>query len=143
MKDTYSISQLTALTKLDRATVTKRLEGVAFAEGTKGAHLYTLSDALPALIKGESKAMEDAKLRKMQAEAELKQHELAIERGEYLSVKDVESQYVKECQWLYNRLIAQLPQELATQLYKAESAAQIAEVLKHDLGRILNEWRET
>jgi hypothetical protein len=86
--------------------------------------------------------MDEAKLRKTQAEADLKEHELAVERGDYLAVRDVETQRVKECQWLYNKLLAQLPRESGAQLYKADSPEQCAEILKHDIGRILNDWRD-
>lgn len=142
MTERFSISQLSKLTGLDRATVTKRLDEVEHQSGAKGAKTYSLEDALPALIAGESTELEEAKLRKLQAEADLKELELSVERGEYLPVAEVESQRVKECQWLVNRLLAQLPREAAGQLYRAESQAQVAEVLKHELGRVLNDWRE-
>jgi Protein of unknown function (DUF1441) len=142
MKESYSISQLAKLARLDRATVTKRLEKIVSTGGAKGAKLYALSDALPALIMGERTEMDEAKLRKTQAEADLKEHELAIERGDYLPVKEVESQRVKECQWLYNRLLTKLPREISAQLYKADSPTHIAEILKHDIGRLMNEWRD-
>lgn len=138
----YSISELAKLTTLDRGTVTKRLDAVPFTEGAKGARAFALADALPALIVGADKELDEAKLKKTRAEASLKEHELAVERGEYLPVKEVESQRVKECQWLVNRLLVQLPRESAPTLYKAESQGQVTEILKHDIGRILNEWRE-
>ncbi|HEX8773266.1 MAG TPA: hypothetical protein VF735_06635 [Pyrinomonadaceae bacterium] len=130
------------LSGLDRATVTKRLAEVPITKETRKEKLYALKHALPALLVGADKEMDEAKLRKTQAEAKLKEHELAVERGEYVSVHEVESQFVKEYQWLNNRLLAQFPRDAASNLYKAESAAQISEILKHDLGRILNEWRE-
>ncbi|HEV2707061.1 MAG TPA: hypothetical protein VGV59_14140 [Pyrinomonadaceae bacterium] len=138
----YSISELSALTTLDRATVKKYLEGVPHEGGAKNAKTYSLSAALPALVAGRSAEMDEAKLRKTQAEADLKEHALAVERGEFLPVREVENQRVKECQWLFNRLLAQLPREMSQALYKAESPEQIIEILKHDIGRVLNEWRD-
>lgn len=138
----YSISALARLSGLDRATVRKHLEGVEPVEVKSKEKIYALEDALPALIKGRSAEFDEARLKKIKAEASLKEHDLAVERAEFVAVKDVETERVKECQWLFNRLVSQLPREISTQLYNAESPAHIAEILKHDLGRVLNEWRE-
>jgi nitrogen-specific signal transduction histidine kinase len=138
----YSISELAELTTLARATVKKRLDGIEPQGGAKNAKTYSLKTALPALIAGASAEMDEAKLRKTQAEASLRELELSVESGEYVPVKEVESQRVKECQWLVNRLQARMPREVAPQLFKAESQAHLAEMLQHEIGRALNEWRE-
>lgn len=137
----YSISELAKLTTLDRATVRKRLEEVEPAPGPKGAKTYELVDALPALIAGASAEMDAAKLRKMQAEADLKENELAIERGEVVPVKEVQSYALNLFKRVHNRIGVQLPREIAQQLYKAESAAQITEILRTETGRIFNDLR--
>jgi hypothetical protein len=137
----FSISALAKLTGLDRATVAKRLDGVSFTEGAKGAKSYRLEDSLPPLISGQSSAYDEAELRKLQADAKLREHKLAVEEGKYVPIAEVESERVKEVQWLNNRLM-RLPREAATQLFKSESPEQLEEVLRHQLGIVLNEWRE-
>lgn len=137
----YSISALAKLTTLDRATVARRLEGVAHAGGPKGAKTYALADALPSLIAGESSEMDEAKLRKMQAEAELKEIEVKQEMAELLPAKEVRDYALRLFKSMHNRVAVRFPREIAQQLYKAESAPQITEVLQRELGRIFNDLR--
>lgn len=138
----YSISQLAKLTGLDRATVVKRLEGVPHAEGAKGAKTYRLAAALPPLIKGQSSAYDEAELRKMEAEADLKEHKLAVEQQQYVPVKDVRDYATRLFQGIHRALAVQFPHEVAATLYKAESQAQIEEILKRELGRRFNGLRD-
>jgi DNA-binding transcriptional MocR family regulator len=137
----YSISQLAALSGLDRATVTKRLAEIAPTDGAKGAKTYALADALPALIAGESAEFDAAKLRKMQAEAGLRELDLQRERGEVVSTKDVGDYALRLFKGMHNRVAVQFPRSIAAQLYKAESAPHITETLQRELGRIFNELR--
>lgn len=138
----YSISQLATLSGLDRATVTKRLAEVPFEEGAKNAKTYALDVALPALIAGESAEFDAAKLRKMQAEAGLRELDLERERSEVVPTKEVGDYALRLFKGMHNRLGIRFPREIAQQLYKAESPAHVTEVLQRELGRIFNELRE-
>lgn len=144
MSDTkhYSISELARLCALDRATVTKRLKEVEPAESREKLKLYKLEAALPALIAGESAEMDEAKLRKAQADADLRELELKRERGEVVLVKDVRNYAQALVRGLHQRVAVKLPSQIAAQLYKSESAAQIAETLQREFGRIFNELRD-
>ena len=73
MDGLYSTSELSELTKLDRATVRKYLAGVPFRLGEKNAKSYTLAEALPALVAGRSAELDEAKLKKAQADAKLRE----------------------------------------------------------------------
>ncbi|HEY0098649.1 MAG TPA: DUF1441 family protein [Pyrinomonadaceae bacterium] len=138
----YSISQLASLSGLDRATVTKRLADVPFEEGAKNAKTYALDAALPALIAGESTEMDAAKLRKTQAEASMRELDLERERGEVVSTSEVADYTLRLFKGVQNRIGLRFPREIAQQLYKAESAAQITEILQRELGRIFNDLRD-
>jgi hypothetical protein len=138
----YSTSALSRLSGLDRATVAKRLKDVPFVEGSKGAKSYTLEVALPALITGQSTAYDEAELRKLQAEADLKEHKLAVERAEYVKVSEVRDYAVRLFQGIFQRVAVQYPREIAEQLYRAESAAQINEIQARELGRVFNDLRD-
>lgn len=138
----YSISQLANLSGLDRATVTKRLADVTFEKGEKNAKSYALAAALPALIAGESTEMDEAKLRKMQAEAGIRELDLERERGEVVSTAEVSDYTLRLFKGVQNRIGVRFPREIAQQLYKAESAAQITEILQRELGRIFNDLRD-
>ena len=138
----YSISELKELTGLDRATIRTRLDGIEPQGGAKNAKTYALKVALPALIAGASAEMDVAKLRKMQADAELKEIDLKRELGEVVEVKDVRAYAQALFRGLQQRLAVRMPRDVAAQLYKAESPAQITEILQHDVGRIFNDLRE-
>lgn len=138
----YSISQLATLSGLDRATVTKRLADVPFQGGAKNAKTYSLEAALPALISGESTEMDEAKLRKMQAEAGMRELDLERERGEVVSTAEVSDYTLRLFKGVQNRIGLRFPREISQQLYKAESAAQITEILQRELGRIFNDLRD-
>lgn len=139
--DLYSISQLADLTTLDRATVRKRLDGVEPRGGSKNAKTYSLREALPALIAGASAEYDAARLRKTQAEADLRELELAVERGAYLPVKDVRDYAVRLFKGMHGRLAAQMPRRVAAALYKAGSPELIAEILEREVGRDFNDLR--
>lgn len=138
----YSIKQLSELTTLDRATVTKRLKEIEPQAGQKNAKLYSLAAALPALITGASAEWDAAKLRKTQAEADLREHELAVERGEYVPVREVRDYALRLFKGLHNRIAIRYPRDSAQQVYKAESAEQIIEIQQRELGRIFNDLRD-
>jgi hypothetical protein len=139
--ETYSISALHRLTKLDRATIRKLLSEVKPVEEKAKEKLYALKDALPALIGGKSAEMDGAKLRKLQTEAALKELELKRESGDLLSVKEVRDYLQDLFKRLQQRTSVQLPREIAPLLYKAESSAQITEILQRELGRLFNDLR--
>lgn len=137
----YSISQLARLSTLDRATVARRLEGVAFVKGAKGAKAYQLEAALPALIKGAGDEMDEAKFRKTAAEASLRELEVERERGLVVAVSEVKDYALRLFKALHNRIGVRFPREVAAQVYKAESKEQITEILTRELGRIFNDLR--
>jgi hypothetical protein len=138
----FSVSELSRLTKLDRATIAKRLSGTKSKLGDKGAKTYLLKDALPKLIAGESAEMDIARLRKAQADAELREHELAVEREEVLEVSEIREHLIKFNRALYNELAKRAPREIAAQLRKAESTTHIIEILQHEYSRRFNDIRK-
>lgn len=140
MPETYSISQLAKLCGLDRATVKKRLDGVESQPGAKNAKLYTLEVAVPALINNDDEHDRE-KLRKTTAEADKLELQLQRERGEVLPVKEVRDYLQDLFKRLQQRTVVQMPRDIAQQLYKAESAGQINDILQRELGRIFNELR--
>lgn len=77
----YTANALSALTKLDRRTTSKRLVGVVpEKQGVNGAHRYTLEAALPSLVTPE-RAGETHRARKERLQADLLEieHSLAAE----------------------------------------------------------------
>ena len=79
----YTANALSALTKLDRRTCTKRLLKVTPArEGVNGAHRYTLADALPALVTADRQGeTHRARRERLQADMLQIEHDLATEKA--------------------------------------------------------------
>lgn len=124
----FSTSQLAKLTGLNRATVTERLEGVSSQPGPKGSNRYALADALPALIAGRDLSMDEAKLKKMRAEAGTKELALQRQRGEVAPVVEI-SGYLQEL-WkaLHNRFAVQFWRDYSATLHKAKTVGELAEL---------------
>lgn len=138
----YSISALARLTKRDRATVVKCLKDVKPVEERARETLYALHEAVPAIVAGASAEMDEAKLKKTKAEAALRELDLKREQGEVVPVKDVRNYAQALFRGLQQRFAVRLPRDVARQLYKAESPAQITEVLQREAGRVFNELRD-
>lgn len=138
----YSISALARLCGRDRATVVKCLKDVKPVEERPREKLYALGEAVPAIIAGADAEMDEAKLRKVQAEAELKELDLKRERGEVVSLKDVRNYAQALFRGMHQRVAVRLPRDVAAQLYKAESPAQIIDILQREAGRIFNDLRD-
>ena len=137
----FSISELAQLTTLDRATVSKRLKEIEPQGGARNAKTYSLEVALPALIAGASAEYDEARTRKMQADADLREHELAVERAEYLPMKEVRDYALLLFKAMHGRLAVQLPRRVAPALHKAGSPELIAEMLEKEVGRDFNDLR--
>lgn len=141
-QELYSISALARLCKRDRATVVKCLKDVAPVEERAKERLYALASAIPAIVAGASAEMDEAKLKKAQADAKLRELELKREQGEVVELKDVRAYTQALFRGLQQRMAVRLPRDIAPQLYKAESPAQITEVLQREAGRVFNELRD-
>lgn len=138
----YSISALHRMSGLDRATIVKCLKDVEPVEKRARETLYALPDAFRALIRGVDAELDEAKLRKAKADAAMKELDLKREQGEVVSVKEVRNYAQALFRGLHQRMAVRLPRDVSAQLYKAESAAQITDVLQREVGRIFNELRD-
>lgn len=141
-EELYSISKLARHFDLDRATVRKRIDGVAPVRETKREKLYALAAVEPYLAPGASDPLDAARLRKLEQETDLLELRLARERGELVSVQEVGDEIQEIFKRLYQKFAVQYPREIAAQLYKAESPGQITDILRHDMGRFFNDLRE-
>lgn len=76
----YTVSELARLAQIDRATAGKRLVGVPMEGRRRGAHLYQLSAAMPALIPRDSEFGDTAKENRRRASAQADLLELKLQR---------------------------------------------------------------
>lgn len=142
MGDLYSISALAALCGRDRATIRKCLKDIKPVEAREKEKLYALAEAIPAIIAGVDAELNAAKLKKAQADANLRELELSRERGEVVEVKEVRAYAQALFRGVQQRMAVRLPRDVAGQLYRAESEAQVRESLQREVGRIFNELRD-
>lgn len=140
-EELYSVTRLAEYFELDRATMRKRLDeaGVEPVVDQANKRLYRLEDAEAAME--QEGDLEEIKLRKLTAEASLKELELGREKGELLPRKEVEDYVQKLFTALYQRLAVKLPREIGPQLFKAESTAQLTKDLQTNLETIFHEIR--
>lgn len=133
-----SISALSRRFILDRATVRDRLEkaGIKPKIVKEKEKLFLLEDVEIVLKPSE---LDEAKLRKIDAEAELKELEVKKRLGEYGSVAEFTEITQKIFSRLYKRLAVQLPGRIASRLHNANSTADVAELLK---SAIENEFKD-
>lgn len=130
----YSISALSRKFKLDRATVRERLETAEIKPVAVKAKekLYLLDDVQIILSQSE---MNEAKFRKLDAEADLKELELQVKRGEYASVAEFTEIVQKIFGRLHKKLAVQMPGRIALRLHNANSSSDVSDLLKAEINK--------
>ncbi|MET0650195.1 MAG: DUF1441 family protein [Pyrinomonadaceae bacterium] len=141
----YSISALARMAGVDRRTLASRLAGVTPLESGPKGKLYRLSDVVQNFItqplQGEDDpALEEARRRKLEAEAGLAELKLQKERGEVVQSADVREDLVEVIRSLHTRLAVTMPQQLGPRL-QAKTAQQATALLSAEVGRVFAELR--
>lgn len=91
----YSIHKFCQLTGFDRNAIAKRIEEIQaepVGQSSQGANLYNLRSLVRATISGD---IEAERLRKVRAEADKIEHDLAVRRRDYVPTDEV----IKLGQW--------------------------------------------
>lgn len=134
----YSITALSKKFKLDRATVRERLEAAEILPRITKAKekLFHLDDVEVVLAQSE---LNEAKLRKLDAEAELKELEVKKKLGEYASVAEFTEILQRLFGAFYQKTAIALPKRIASRLHNANSTAEVMEILQNE---IKSEWKE-
>jgi hypothetical protein len=137
----FSIFALAKLCNLDRATVADRLEGIPATDGPKNAKLYSLADAVPALVAGRDITLDAARLRKISAEAEHRELKLKEATGEMVSKLEVRNELQDLWSRLHRRTVINFAREIATDLLKCKTSGQLTKRLQAGLEKIFHELR--
>lgn len=142
----YSMSELARMMGVDRRTLASRLEGGAPLKSAAREKRYRLSDAVQGFIAQplqgqEAAGLSEARGRKLGAEAELAELKLGRESGELVKARNVATRVINIFRAWRLRLAVQLPREISQQLYRAESAEHVADILRREVDRMLNEFR--
>jgi transcriptional regulator with XRE-family HTH domain len=138
--DLLSLTQLAAKLRINRSTLSRKLSGLKFVSGPKGARLYPLSEVAALLDEAQDPALLAARRRKLEAEAGLAELKLQRERGEVVPHRDVLEDVTGVFRDLYHRLAVALPPQLAPRL-RAKTAKQAEAILRAEVERVFADLR--
>jgi len=137
----FSQSELHRLTGLDRNTVADRLDTVASHPGPRNSKLYSLADALPALIAGRDISLDQVKLKReshREKREEIELHKLTKKLADYNEVRTELQEVFKA---LHRRLAINFWRENASRLKKAKTAAELVKLGQDGQGKIFDALR--
>jgi transcriptional regulator with XRE-family HTH domain len=137
----FSQSDFHRLTGLDRATIADRLETVASRPGPRNSKLYSLADALPALIAGRDVSLDQVKLKTASHREKREEIELRKATQELADRREVRTEFQEIFKALHRRLRVQFWREHAAKLHKAKSARELAKIGCDQQDKIWNALR--
>jgi hypothetical protein len=140
--DLYSLRQLAGILQIDRHRLADEVRGVKSFPGPNRSKLYSLAEVEEVLADDPDPDIKEARLRKLRAEAGLAELKLGREREELLEARGVGTRLINIFRAWNRRLTVQMPAEISRQLHRAESAEQVAEILKAEAGRMLAEFAQ-
>jgi transcriptional regulator with XRE-family HTH domain len=126
-----SLTQLAARLRINRGTLSRKLSGLKFVSGPKGARLYPLSEVEALLNEAKDPALLEARRRKLTAEAELAELKLQRERGELVLAQDVRDDVTEVIRGVHQHFTVTAPATLAPQL-RGKSVSQMEATLRGD-----------
>jgi hypothetical protein len=140
-EEKFSILALSKLCNLDRATVTDRLEGIPSHPGPKNAKLYSLADALPALIAGRDVNLDQVKLKRETHREKREEIELNKTILKLVDVTEVRTELQEIFKALHRRLAINFWRENASRLKKAKTVAELVKLGQDGQGKIFDALR--
>lgn len=136
-----TVSALARGFDLDRATVMERLlrAGVKPVSERANEKLYNIEDVEKILSQDE---LDLEKLRKIKAEADLKELQLAEKRGEYAPVAEFAQLTHDWIGWLYQQSVKKITsQKLLKAIQRTKSEAEARALLKKEVDAVFADFR--
>jgi hypothetical protein len=130
------------LLAVDRNRLAERVRDLESFPGPNRSRLYSLSAVEEALAEDPDPDIKEARLRKLRAEAGLAELKLQKERGEVVNYRDVLSDHLEIYRDLHTRFTLTVPQRLGQRLAAAKRAREAEEVLRVELAREFQEFRD-
>lgn len=135
----WSISALAVEFRMDRRTVAGKIADIEPVSETGSAKLYRLADVAEALVGGGKPAnFEDAKTRKMSADAVLAEIEVARARREVASLSIISHVVADEYSAVRAKMLG-LPDKLAPLLEASDGIDEKREILRRGVHEALEE----
>jgi hypothetical protein len=137
----FSQSELTRLTGLNRNTVMDRLDTVASHPGPKNSRLYSLADALPALIAGRDVSIDEIKKKRESNRANREELLYHKEIRKLVDYNEVRTELQEVFKALHRRLAISFWKENASKLKKAKTPTELAKIGQDLQGKIFDALR--
>lgn len=137
----FSQSELHRLTGLDRNTVMDRLDTVASHPGPRNSKLYTLADALPALIAGRDVSLDQVKLRRESHREKREEIELNKTLRKLVDYNEVRTELQEIFKALHRRLAVNYWRENSARLKKAKTTKDLAKLGQEGQAKIFDALR--
>lgn len=137
-KTIFNISELAQGFNLNRETVAKRLRlaGIAPVEKKAKETLYKLDARLEEILIAADADIEAERLRKISAEADLKEMQAQQLRGELAPVSEFQEIVQALFGGLYKEIAVRFPKKVAARCARAKTAAEAAALLQQQLNGI-------
>lgn len=140
-----SISEIAKRVRLDRATVSSRLDELGYEphdSSTAKLKLYPFDDEMEFAVKSAKDSLSAMKIRQLRAAAEKIEMQNAQSRGELVSMQEATEMVQKIVVKIYQEFTVQQPKRLAPKLAKAKNVAGVRKVLKADTDMIMKNLRQ-
>lgn len=137
----FNVSQLAEKFEIPRMAVRARLKNFTPHETTSTGTWYVLTDEMAEALQGEDAGFEAEKLRKMTAEADIKEMEAAERRGELAPVAEFTETVQALFSGMYREMTVRLPKKIAGKLSRAKSSAQVATLLQREIAGVFDDLR--
>lgn len=143
-KQRLSISKLAMRFSLHRQTVKARLDeaGINPVEEKEKEKLYELNDDLEEVLLTKTKSIDEVKLRKETAVAEINEIKAKQLSGEMCSVAEFISIVQQIFGNLHKKSCVHLPKTLAKKLKKAKNETEITRILETEYTAVFTDLRE-
>ena len=137
----FSQSEYARLIGLDRATVADRLDTVASHPGPRNSKLYSLADALPALIAGRDVTLDQVRLKRETHREKREEIELRKVTEQLGDRNEVRTEVQELFKALHRRLGLQFWREYSAKLHKCKSPGELAKLGQELQGKVWNALR--
>lgn len=138
-----NISELSLRFNIERATVRNRIREAEIqpSYSVSKTKVYELTPELEAALTRHDPDIEAEKLRKIRAEADLKEAQVRKEKGELVETGDVTEYLTRLFGGLHKEITIRFPRRVAAKLARTKATKDVTLLLQAELGKIFDTAR--
>jgi transcriptional regulator with AAA-type ATPase domain len=140
-----SINEISKRLRLDRATVTSRLDDLGYEPDPSSnvkLKLYLFDEDMVHALKFAKDSASATRIRGLRADAQLKELKLAKEQGSLVDMASAIEDLHQVITWIYQEFTLRQPKRIGPKLAKAKSPIEIKKILNTDTERIMKNLRD-